>query len=70
MLANHAVQNLLSFQLLSENIKIMIYKTIILPMVLYGCETFSLIFGPKRDEVKGGWRKLHNDELRNSSPGG
>jgi hypothetical protein len=28
------------------------------------------IFGPKRDEVTGGWRKLHNEELRNlySSP--
>jgi hypothetical protein len=28
------------------------------------------IFGPKRDEVKGGWRKLHNEELRDlySSP--
>jgi hypothetical protein len=28
------------------------------------------IFGPKRDEVKGGWRKLHNEELRHlySSP--
>jgi hypothetical protein len=26
------------------------------------------IFGPKRDEVVGGWRKLHNEELRNSSP--
>jgi hypothetical protein len=28
------------------------------------------IFGPKRDEIKGGWRKLHNEELRNlySSP--
>jgi hypothetical protein len=23
------------------------------------------IFGPKRDEVRGGWRKLHNEELRN-----
>jgi hypothetical protein len=23
------------------------------------------IFGPKRDEVTGGWRKLHNDELHN-----
>jgi hypothetical protein len=22
------------------------------------------IFGPKRDEVMGGWRKLHNEELR------
>jgi hypothetical protein len=28
------------------------------------------IFGPKRDEVTGGWRKLHNEELRDlySSP--
>jgi hypothetical protein len=23
------------------------------------------IFGPKRDEVTGGWRKLHNEQLRN-----
>jgi hypothetical protein len=48
----------------------------ILPVVLYGCETWSLtlreeprlrvlrrIFGPKRDEVPEGWRKLHNEEL-------
>jgi hypothetical protein len=58
-----------------------IYKTIILPVVLYGYETWSLtlreehilgvfenrvlkrIFGPKRDEVTGEWRKLHNEEL-------
>jgi hypothetical protein len=72
----------------SKNVKIRIYKTIILPVVLYGCETWSLtfreehrlrvfenrvlrrIFGPKRDEVTGGWRKLHNEELHNlySSP--
>jgi hypothetical protein len=28
------------------------------------------IFGPKRDEVTGGWRKLHNEEIHNmySSP--
>jgi hypothetical protein len=52
------------------------YKTIILPVVLYGCETWSLtlrkehrlrvlrrIFGWKRDEVTGEWRKLHNEEL-------
>jgi len=54
--------------------------TIILPVVLYGCETWSLtlreecrlrvfenkvlrIFGPRRDEVIGEWRKLHNEEL-------
>jgi hypothetical protein len=58
-----------------------IYRAIILPFVLYGCESWSLtlreehrlrvfenrvlrrIFGPKRDEVIGGWRKLHNEEL-------
>jgi hypothetical protein len=73
---------------LSKNLKIRIYKTIILPVVLYGCETWSLtlreehrlrvfenrvlweIFGPKRDEVTGELRKLHNEELRDlySSP--
>ena len=53
----------------------------ILPVVLYGCETWSLtlreerrlmvfenrvlkrVFGPRRDEVTGEWRKLHNEEL-------
>jgi hypothetical protein len=48
---------------------IRIYKTIILPVVLYGSLTLGeeyrlrvlrRIFGPKRDEVTGGWRKLHN----------
>ena len=75
------MQNLLSSRLLSKNLKIMIYRTIILPVVLYGCETWSLtlreerrlwvfenrvlrkVFGPKRDEVTGEWRKLHNEEL-------
>jgi hypothetical protein len=38
----HSVQNLLSSRLLSKNIKTKIYKTIILPVVLYGCETWSL----------------------------
>jgi hypothetical protein len=79
----HSVQNLLSSRLLSRNIKIRLYKTIILPVVLYGCETWSLtlreehrlrmlrgIFGLKRDEVTGGWRKLHNEVPYNlySSP--
>jgi hypothetical protein len=84
----HSVQSLLSSRLLSKNLKIRIYKTIIFPVVLYGCETWSLtlreehrlrvfenrelrrIFGPKRDEVTGEWRKLHNEELRDlySSP--
>jgi hypothetical protein len=71
----------LSSRLLSRNVKVKIYKTIILPVVLYRCETWSLtlkeehrlrvfenrvlrrIFGPKRDEVTGEWRKLHNEEL-------
>ena len=47
-----------------------------MPVVLYGCETWSLtlreecrlrvlrVFGPKRDKVTGEWRKLHNEELR------
>jgi hypothetical protein len=78
---HHSVQNLLSSRQLSKILKIRIYKTIILRVVLYGCETWSLtlreehtlrvservlrrIFGPKRDEVTGEWRKLHNEELR------
>jgi hypothetical protein len=67
-----------------KNLKIRIYKTII----LYGCETWSLtlreehrlkvfenrvmrrIVGPKRDEVTGDWIKLHNEQLHDlySSP--
>ena len=59
-----------------------------MPVVLYGCETWSLtlreerklrvfanrvlrkIFGPRRDEVTGEWRRLHNEELNDlySSP--
>ena len=35
----HAVQNLLFSCLLSKNLKFKIYSTIILPVVLYGCET-------------------------------
>jgi len=38
----HSVQNLLSFRLLPKNMNIKIYRTIILPVVLYGCETWSL----------------------------
>jgi hypothetical protein len=37
-----AVQNLLSSRLLSKNIKIRIYKTIILPLLQYGCQTWSI----------------------------
>jgi len=38
----HAEQKLLSSRLLSKNLKIKIYRTIILPVVLYACETRSL----------------------------
>jgi hypothetical protein len=38
----HSIQNLLSSRLLSKNVKIRIYKTIILSVVLYGCETWCL----------------------------
>ena len=71
----------MSSSLLSKKLKIKIFRTIILPVVLYGCETSSLtlgeerrlrvcenrvlrrVFGPKKDEVTGEWRKLHNEEL-------
>jgi len=71
----------LSSRLLSKKLKIKIYRTIILPVVLYGCEAWSLIlreerklrmfenmvlrriFGPRRDEVTGEWRRLHSEEL-------
>jgi hypothetical protein len=43
----YPVQNLLSFCLISKNIKIKIYKTVILPVLLYGCETWSLTLGEK-----------------------
>ena len=38
----HSVQNILSYRLLSENIQIKKYRTVILPLVLNGCETWSL----------------------------
>jgi hypothetical protein len=41
----HSVQNHLSSHLLSKNLKIQIYKTIILPVVLYDCEIWSLTLG-------------------------
>jgi hypothetical protein len=65
----HLVHSHLSSLLLSRDVKVRIYKTIILPLVLYRCETWSLtlrdrlrvfenrvlriIFGPKQDEVTG-----------------
>ena len=44
----HSAQNLLSSRLLSKNLKIMICRTIILPVVLYGCETWSLTLREER----------------------
>jgi hypothetical protein len=38
----HSVQNLLYFRLLSKNLRIRMYRTIILHVVLYGCEAWSL----------------------------
>ena len=82
------MQNPLASRFLTKNLKIKIYRTIILPVVLYGCETWSLtlreerklrvfenmvlrrIFGLRRNEVTGEWRRLHNEELNDlySSP--
>ena len=42
------MQNLLSSSLLSKNIKSKIYSTIILPVVVYGCETWSLTLREER----------------------
>ena len=44
----NSVQNLLSSRLLSKNLKIKIYRTIILSVVLYGCETWSLTLREER----------------------
>jgi len=76
-----SVQNTVSPSLLFKNIKIQMQRTIIYPVVWYGCETWSLtlreehrvrayengvlrgLFRPKKDEVAGEWRMLHNEEL-------
>ena len=42
------MQNLLSSSLLPKNLKIKIYRTIILPVVLHGCETWSLTLREER----------------------
>ena len=42
------MQNLLSSSLLSKNLKIKIYRTVILPVVLYGCETWLLTLREER----------------------
>ena len=79
----HLVQNLLSSSLLSKNIKIMMYRTIILPVVSNGFETYNnkvrrpkvfenrvlrRILGTKREEVTGEWREVHHEELNDPYP--
>ena len=77
----YSLEKILSSSLFSKKLKVNTYKTIILPVVLYVCETWSLtlreehrlkvfenkvlrkIFGAKRVEITGEWRKLHNAEL-------
>jgi hypothetical protein len=59
----HSVQNLLSSSLLSKNVKIKIYRTIILPVVLYGCESWSLTL---REECR--LRVFENRVLRIFGP--
>ena len=77
----YSLEKILSSPLLSKKLKVKTYKTIIQPVVLYGCETWSLtlreehrlrvlenkvfrkIFGAKKDEITGEWRKLHIAEL-------
>ena len=73
-----SVQHLLSSCLPSKSINIKTCRTLIFPVVLCGCRTRYLtlmqrvfenrvlreIFGAKRKEVTGEWRKLHNEELR------
>jgi len=81
-----SVQHLLSSSFLAKILKIKIYRTLISPVVLYGCETWShtlreerrlrvfenrelrRIFGPKKIEVAGEWRKLHNEGLGDFYP--
>ena len=61
----YSAQNLLSSWLLSTNLKIKIYRTIILPVVLYGCETWSLTLRVERR-----LRVLENRVLRVFGPKG
>jgi hypothetical protein len=71
-----AVQKAMSSRLLSKT------QNYDLPVILYGCQTWSLTlreehrlgvfgnrvlrttFGPKRKEVAGCWRRMHDEELR------
>jgi hypothetical protein len=74
---SHSVQNLLSSRLLSKNIKIIVPAVLcgcktwsLTPMEEHRLRVFEnrvlrRIFGPKRYEVTGEWRKLHSEELHN-----
>jgi hypothetical protein len=80
----HSVLNLLSSRLLSKYTKLRVYRTIILPFVLYGCETLSWTLREEQrlrlfeDRVlrrifgpkRDEVRRLHNEELNDlhSSP--
>jgi len=55
----HSVQNIVSSSLLSKNINIKIYRNIILTVVLYRCETWSLTLKEER-----GLRVFENRKLR------
>ena len=77
----YSLEKIWSSRLLCKKLKVNTYKTIILLVLLYGCQTWSLtlrevhrlrvfenkvfrkIFGAKRDEITGEWRKLHNAKL-------
>lgn len=74
----HSIQNLSSSNLLSKKTKTKTLRTIILSFVLHECETWSLtlieehklglflnriLSGPKRDELRGEWRRLHDEDL-------
>ena len=77
----YSLESILMSRLLSKKLKISTYETIVLPVVFYGCKSWSLtfteehrlrvfenkalrkIFGAKRGEITGEWRKLHNSEI-------
>ena len=77
----YSLEKILSSRLLSKKLKVNTHKTVMLPVVLYDCETWSLtlreehglrvfenkvlrkIFGTKKYEITGEWRKIHNDTL-------
>jgi hypothetical protein len=59
----HSFQSLLSSHLLSKNLKIRIYKTIILPVVLHGCETWSPTLREEHKLTKGVWKQGAEEDI-------